>query len=141
MLKIHGYGDNLTINNTRIGNLSPEEHKNIALKKGGNNYKPLENVIVSHVQDSSTLICRKPSQNSVNSYIEEELLDGLCCYSAVNQGQLNKTIVEAVVQHLTEEKIDWLAASGCNYMGFAIETGVTRISKDLISVQLIMNMI
>ena len=24
--------------------------------------------------------------------VEEELIDGLCCYSAVNQGQLNKEI-------------------------------------------------
>ena len=37
------------------------------------------------------------------------------------------------VMHLTKEKIDWLADSGCNYMGFAIETGVERISKDLIA--------
>ena len=35
--------------------------------------------------------------------------------------------------HLTKEKIDWLADSGCNYMGFAVETGVERISKDLIA--------
>ena len=26
MLNIHGYGDDLTVNNIRIGNLSPEEH-------------------------------------------------------------------------------------------------------------------
>lgn len=37
------------------------------------------------------------------------------------------------VMHLTKEKIDWLADSGCNYMGFAVETGVERISKDLIA--------
>ena len=37
------------------------------------------------------------------------------------------------VMHLTKEKIDWLADSGCNYMGFAIETGVERISKELIA--------
>ncbi len=37
------------------------------------------------------------------------------------------------VMHLTKEKIDWLADSGCNYMGFAIETGVERISRDLIA--------
>ena len=35
--------------------------------------------------------------------------------------------------HLTKEKIDWLADSGCNYMGFAVETGVERISKELYS--------
>ena len=60
---------------------------------------------MSHVKDSSTLICRKPSQDNVAKYVEEELLDGLCCYSAVNQGQLNQTIVDAVVHHLQEEKI------------------------------------
>ena len=37
------------------------------------------------------------------------------------------------VMHLTKEKIDWLADSGCNYMGFAVETGVERISKELIA--------
>ena len=105
MLNIHGFGDNLTINNIRIGDLSPDEHKKIEEEKGAKNYKPLNNVVVSHVQDSSTLICRKPSKNDVNSYIEEELLDGLCCYSAVNQGQLNKVIVDSVVKHLIEEKL------------------------------------
>jgi ornithine--oxo-acid transaminase len=60
---------------------------------------------VSHVKDSSTLICRKPSNENIKKYVEEELLDGLCCYSAVNQGQLNQTIVDAVVAHLTEEKL------------------------------------
>tara|TARA_B100000029_G_C17482385_1_gene926008 strand:- start:40 stop:1371 length:1332 start_codon:yes stop_codon:yes gene_type:complete len=104
-LKIAGYGDDLTINNCKIGDLSPEEHKNIELKLGGQNYSPLENVIVSHVKDSSTLICRKPSNDSIKQYIEEEVLDGLCCYSAVNQGQLNQTIVDAVVNHLTVEKL------------------------------------
>ena len=104
-LSISGYGDNLTINNTRIGDLSPIEHEQIEKNKGGQNYSPLENVVVSHVKDSSTLICRKPSNEVVQKYIEEELLDGLCCYSAVNQGQLNQTIVDAVVHHLVEEKI------------------------------------
>ena len=102
---ITGYGDNMTVFGTRIGDLSPSEHEKIEKEKGGFNYKPLENVVVSHVQDSSTLICRKPSGNNVEKYIEEELLDGLCCYSAVNQGQLNKTIVDAVVAHLTKEKL------------------------------------
>ncbi len=37
------------------------------------------------------------------------------------------------VMHLTKEKIDWLADSGCTYMGFAVETGVPRISKELIA--------
>ncbi len=105
MTTISGYGDNLTINGTRIGDLSPKEHENIEKKKGGQNYSPLENVVVSHVKDSSTLICRKPSKDSISNYVEEELLDGLCCYSAVNQGQLNKTIVDAVISHLRDEKL------------------------------------
>ena len=104
-IKIHGYGDELTVNNIKIGDMSPEEHAKIELAKGGQNYSPLENVVVSHVKDSSTLICRKPSVNEVENYIEEELLDGLCCYSAVNQGQLNKDIVDAVIHHLDKEKI------------------------------------
>ena len=62
-LKITGYGDDLTINGIRIGDLSPYEHEQIEMKKGGQNYKPLENVVVSHVKDSSVLICRKPSKN------------------------------------------------------------------------------
>ncbi len=99
-LSINGYGDDLTINNSRLGDLSPAEHERIDKDKGGRNYNPLENVVVSHVKDSSTLICRKPSENGVAAYIEEELIDGLCCYSAVNQGQLNQTIVDAVVKTL-----------------------------------------
>ncbi len=102
---ITGYGDNLTVNNIRLGDLSPSDHENIEQEKGGQNYKPLEDVVVSHVKDSSTLICRKPSKNDVDAYIEEELIDGLCCYSAVNQGQLNKDIVDAVVHHLKNEKL------------------------------------
>jgi len=105
MLNIQGYGDNLTVNNICIGDLSPSEHEKIESEKGGQNYKPLENVVVSHVKDSSTLICRKPSENGIAAYVEEELIDGLCCYSAVNQGQLNQVIVDAVVKHLTEEKL------------------------------------
>jgi len=105
MLKIHGHGDDLTVNNIRIGDLSPSEHEKIEIEKGGRNYQPLENIVVSHVKDSSTLICRKPSQESIKAYVEEELIDALCCYSAVNQGQLNHTIVGAVVKHLTEEKL------------------------------------
>ena len=65
MLNIHGYGDDLTINNIKIGDLSPKEHEKIEKTKGGQNYNPLENVVVSHVKDSSTLICRKPSPNDV----------------------------------------------------------------------------
>ena len=105
MLKIHGHGDDLTVNNIRIGDLSPLEHEKIEIEKGGRNYQPIKNIVVSHVKDSSTLICRKPSQDSIKAYVEEELIDGLCCYSAVNQGQLNHTIVDAVVKHLTEEKL------------------------------------
>ena len=40
MTKISGYGDNLTVNGTRIGDLSPMEHEKIELKKGGQNYSP-----------------------------------------------------------------------------------------------------
>ena len=104
-IKIAGYGDNLKINDIRLGDLSPKDHEEIELSKGGQNYSPLENVVVSHVKDSSTLICRKPSKDNISKYVEEELLDGLCCYSAVNQGQLNQTIVDAVVHHLKEERI------------------------------------
>ncbi len=50
-LNITGYGDDLTINGIRIGDLSPQEHENIEKEKGGQNYKPLEHVVVSHVQD------------------------------------------------------------------------------------------
>ena len=105
MTKIHGYGDDLTVNNIRIGDLSPSEHEKIEKEKGGQNYSPLENVVISHVKDSSTLICRKPSIDGIQNYVEEELLDGLCCYSAVNQGQLNQTIVDAVIAHLRDEKL------------------------------------
>tara|TARA_B100001996_G_scaffold170173_2_gene129779 strand:- start:342 stop:1673 length:1332 start_codon:yes stop_codon:yes gene_type:complete len=104
-LTIDGYGDNLNINGVSIGSLSPSEHEAIEKKHGGNNYSPLEDVVVSHVKDSSTLICRKPSKNNIKSFIESELLDGLCCYSAVNQGQLNQTIVDSVVHHLQNEKL------------------------------------
>ena len=104
-INIDGYGDDLSINGIRIGDLSPSDHEKIEHEKGGQNYKPLENVVVSHVKDSSTLICRKPSEDSIKSYIEEELVDGLCCYSAVNQGQLNEEIVNAVVHHLKNEKL------------------------------------
>ena len=47
MLNIKGYGDDLTVNNIRIGDLSPGEHEKIEQEKGGRNYKPLENE--SHV--------------------------------------------------------------------------------------------
>jgi len=104
-VNITGYGDNLTVNGIRIGDLSPAGHESIEKEKGGRNYSPLENVVVSQVKDSSTLIVRKPDPVDVEKYIETEIIDGLCCYSAVNQGQLNQTIVDAVVTHLTQEKL------------------------------------
>jgi ornithine--oxo-acid transaminase len=132
MLNIHGYGDDLTINNIRIGDLSPKQHEEIEISKGGKNYKPLEDVVISHVQDSSTLICRKPSKNDAISYIEEELIDGLCCYSAVNHGQLNQTIVDAVVKHLTEEKLPTVPRSiRHKYMSAFLlaATGITGMDR------------
>ena len=36
------------------------------------------------------------------------------------------------VMHLNEEMLHLLKASGCEYMGFAVETGVERISKEII---------
>ena len=131
-VNISGYGDDLTINGVRIGDLSPKGHEDIEKKMGGRNYKPLENVVVSHVQDSSTLICRKPSSDNINGYIEEELMDGLCCYSAVNQGQLNQTIVDAVVKHLTEEKLPTVPRSiRHKYMSAFLmaATGITEMDR------------
>ena len=107
MVEIKGFGDTLTVNNICIGNLSPEEHEKIEKLKGGNNYKPLENVVVSHVKDSSTLICRKPSKDEITPFIEEELLDGLCCYSAVNQGQLNEKITTLIIRSVHLEHKGW----------------------------------
>jgi len=104
-LLIDGFGDDLCINGTRIGDLTPNDHEKIEKEKGGQNYAPLENVVISKVKDTSTLIARKPHPEDVSKYIEEEILDGLCCYSAVNQGQLNQTIVNAVIKHLQEEKL------------------------------------
>ena len=131
-VNISGYGDDLTVNGTRIGDLSPQGHEDIETKMGGKNYSPLENVVVSHVQDSSTLICRKPSSDDINAYIEEELMDGLCCYSAVNQGQLNQTIVDAVVKHLTEEKLPTVPRSiRHKYMSAFLmaATGITEMDR------------
>ncbi len=132
MLKIQGFGDDLSVNGIRIGDLSPSQHEKIEIDKGGKNYKPLKNVVVSHVKDSSTLICRKPAENSTASYVEEELIDGLCCYSAVNQGQLNKTIVEAVVKHLKEEKLPTVPRSiRHKYMSAFLlaATGITEMDR------------
>jgi ornithine--oxo-acid transaminase len=131
-LNINGYGDNLTVNGVRIGDLTPKEHEKIELDKGGQNYSPLEDVVVSKVKDSSTLIARKPDPNDVKKYIESELLDGLCCYSAVNQGQLNKTIVDSVIHHLKEEKLPTVPRSiRHKYMSAFLlaATGVTNMDK------------
>ena len=104
-LIIDGYGDDLTVNGVRIGDLTPLDHENIEKEKGGQNYSPLEDVVISKVKDSSTLIARKPDPSDISKYIESEVLDGLCCYSAVNQGQLNKTLVDAVIHHLAESDL------------------------------------
>ena len=130
-LNITGYGDNLTVNGIRIGDLTPKEHEEIEKTRGGQNYSPLENVVVSHVKDSSTLICRKPNPKDINSYIEEEVIDGLCCYSAVNQGQLNETIVEAVVKHLKEEKLPTVPRSiRHKYMSAFLVSATTLTNMD-----------
>ncbi len=128
-VNISGYGDDLTIDGVRIGDLGPAEHEAIELAKGGQNYAPLENVVVSSVQDSSTLICRKPDPTGIKAYIEEELLDGLCCYSAVNQGQLNKTIVDAVIAHLQDEKIPTVPRSIRHKYMAAFLMAATAITK------------
>ncbi|NQV16800.1 aminotransferase class III-fold pyridoxal phosphate-dependent enzyme [bacterium] len=128
-INISGYGDDLTINGIRIGDLGPAEHEAIELEKGGQNYAPLENVVVSSVLDSSTLICRKPDPEGIKAYIEEELLDGLCCYSAVNQGQLNKTIVDAVIAHLQTEKIPTVPRSIRHKYMAAFLMAATAITK------------
>ena len=131
-VSITGFGDNLTINGVRLGDLTPAQHESIEKEKGGNNYSPLENVVVSHVKDSSTLIARKPNPDDISSYIEEELIDGLCCYSAVNQGQLNQTIVDAVVSHLSEEKLPTVPRSiRHKYMAAFLmaTTGVTGMDR------------
>ena len=38
-LLIRGYGDDLSINGTRIGDLSPYEHEKIEKQKGGQKHK------------------------------------------------------------------------------------------------------
>ena len=131
-LKISGYGDDLTVNGIRIGDLTPKQHEEIELEKGGQNYSPLEDVVVSSVKDSSTLMARKPHPKDVNQFVETELLDGLCCYSAVNQGQLNQTIVDAVVKHLQEEKLPTVPRSiRHKYMSAFLlaATGITGMDK------------
>tara|TARA_B110000467_G_scaffold43440_1_gene39890 strand:- start:1637 stop:2968 length:1332 start_codon:yes stop_codon:yes gene_type:complete len=131
-VEISGYGDDLTVNGIRIGDLTPDQHQKIEHEKGGQNYSPLENVVVSKVKDSSTLIARKPDPNDINKYIESELLDGLCCYSAVNQGQLNQTIVDSVLHHLDKEKLPTVPRSiRHKYMSAFLlaATGITEMDK------------
>ena len=129
---ISGYGDDLTVDGTRIGDLTPSQHEYIEKSKGGQNYSPLENVVVSEVKNSSTLIARKPDPNDIKRYIETELIDGLCCYSAVNQGQLNQTIVDAVIKHLSNEKLPTVPRSiRHKYMSAFLlaATGITGMDK------------
>ena len=129
---ISGYGDDLTVDGIRIGDLTPSQHEIIEKSKGGQNYSPLENVVVSEVKNSSTLIARKPDPNDIKRYIETELIDGLCCYSAVNQGQLNQTIVDAVIKHLSNEKLPTVPRSiRHKYMSAFLlaATGITGMDK------------
>ena len=131
-VNITGYGDDLSVNGIRIGDLSPAAHEAIDKEKGGRNYSPLENAVVSHVKDSSTLIVRKPDPKEIDKYIESEIIDGLCCYSAVNQGQLNQTIVDAVVTHLTKEKLPTVPRSiRHKYMSAFLlaTTGITGMDR------------
>ena len=128
-LLINGFGDDLSINGVRIGDLTPLEHEIIEKEKGGQNYAPLENIVISKVKDSSTLIARKPDPKDISKYIESEILDGLCCYSAVNQGQLNKTIVDAVIRHLDEEKLPTVPRSIRHKYMSAFLLSATAITK------------
>ena len=131
-VSITGYGDDLTVNGVRIGDLTPAEHQSIEQDMGGQNYSPLENVVVSKVKDSSTLVARRPHPNDIKRYIETELIDGLCCYSAVNQGQLNKTIVNSVIEHLDKEKLPTVPRSiRHKYMSAFLlaVTGITGMDK------------
>ena len=43
------------------------------------------------------------------------------------------TFEDVGVMHLNEETVRLLAASNCKYMGYAVETGVQRISKEIIA--------
>ena len=131
-VNITGHGDDLSVNGIRIGDLSPAAHEAIDKEKGGHNYSPLENAVVSHVKDSSTLIVRKPDPKEIDKYIESEIIDGLCCYSAVNQGQLNQIIVDAVVTHLTKEKLPTVPRSiRHKYMSAFLlaTTGITGMDR------------
>ncbi len=140
-LKITGYGDDLTVNGIRIGDLTPDEHKNIEKRLGGRNYAPLDDVVVSAVKDSSTLVCRKPDPDDVKSFIEEEIIDGLCCYSAVNQGQLNQKILDAVIHHLTIDKLPTVPRSirhkymAAFLMAITAVTGMDRVVPKVAGVE------
>jgi len=68
-VSISGYGDNLTVNGIRIGDLTPSDHESIENQKGGQNYSPLENIVVSKVKDSSTLIARKPDPDDIKNIL------------------------------------------------------------------------
>ena len=43
MLNIQGYGDNLTVNNVRIGDLSPKQHEKIEFSKEQNKMREMGN--------------------------------------------------------------------------------------------------
>lgn len=101
-LCIEGYGDALSINGRCIGDMSIQEHQMIEEKLGANNYQPLNNVLVTQAQDASTLNCRMLEGNIETT---SSVLDALSCYSAVNQGQLNQAVVDAVAAHLQQEAI------------------------------------
>ncbi len=84
------------------------------------------------MKDSSTLVARRPHPDDIKRYIETELIDGLCCYSAVNQGQLNKTIVNSVIEHLDKEKLPTVPRSiRHKYMSAFLlaVTGITGMDK------------
>ena len=101
-LSIEGYGDALTINGRCISDMSIHEHQAIEKKLGANNYQPLNNVLVKAAKSASTLLCRI---NINDQEVIAPILDALSCYSAVNQGQLNQTVVDALVAHLQEVRI------------------------------------
>ena len=102
-VKISGYGDDLTVNGTRIGDLTPAQHEKIEHEEVGQNYSPLGEVGVSIVKDSSTLIARQPDPNDINPKNESAIFDVLCCYPAVSQGLVTKPTVVSVFQHLQND--------------------------------------
>jgi len=126
---INGYGDDLTINGIRIGSLSPSEHVKIALEKGGRNYSPLEDLVISKAKDDTTLIARVPDPDGVRAYIKQELIDSLSCYSAVNHGQLNEEIVNAVIHHLSKERLPTVPRSVYHKYMAAFLLATTAITK------------